>query len=72
MTEEKAFEGPQKIYCPPGYAENVVPTHARNFLRDAGMVRAKYAEYFFSENGQVAWQWDIPGVKKPNILKTLI
>lgn len=43
---------------------NLRGTAARNSTLKAKQCRIKYTEYFWSEEGAVPWQWDMPGVTR--------
>lgn len=39
-------------------------TAARNSTEKAKQCRIKYTDYFWTEEGAVPWQWDMPGVNR--------
>lgn len=38
---------------------------ARNSTHEAILTRQKYTDYFWSQEGAVPWQWEMPGVTNP-------
>lgn len=56
--------GAWRDQAPSSALQNIVPTASRNFSFDAASVRNKFSDYFWSDKGQVSWQWDVPGVDR--------
>ncbi|XP_064475468.1 uncharacterized protein LOC135389338 [Ornithodoros turicata] len=50
---------------PANALEDLRPTLARRFSREAASVRNVFADYFVSAEGAVSWQWAKAGVKEP-------
>ncbi|XP_037581495.2 uncharacterized protein LOC119464548 [Dermacentor silvarum] len=64
-VEGEARDGSQSNYF------SLASTHARNFPTEAADARNIFTAYFCSTFGEVAWQWQQPGVSKDVALKHL-